>query len=130
MANVTKQRPLSPHLQIYKLVPTMLMSIVHRITGGALYFGTALVAWWLIAASTGADYYDWVSWFMGTFIGKIILFGFSWALIHHMLGGMRHFAWDLGYGLEKHFSTRLAKATAVASVVLTVLVWIVAFIIR
>ncbi|ACM37993.1 MULTISPECIES: succinate dehydrogenase, cytochrome b556 subunit [Rhizobium/Agrobacterium group] len=130
MANVTKQRPLSPHLQIYKLVPTMLMSIVHRITGGALYFGTALVAWWLIAASTGADYYDWVSWFMGTFIGKIILFGFSWALIHHMLGGMRHFAWDLGYGLEKHFNTKLAKATAVASVVLTVLVWVVAFIIR
>lgn len=130
MANVTKQRPLSPHLQIYKLVPTMLMSIVHRITGGALYFGTALVAWWLIAASTGADYYDWVSWLMGTFIGKIVLFGFSWALIHHMLGGMRHFVWDMGYGLEKHFNTKLAQATAVASVTLTVLVWIIAFIIR
>lgn len=130
MANVTKQRPLSPHLQIYKPIPTMVMSIVHRITGGALYFGTALVAWWLIAASVGADYYDWVSWFMGTFLGKIVLFGFSWALIHHMLGGLRHFMWDLGYGFEKHFNTQLAKATIVASVVLTVLVWIIALIIR
>ncbi|MCM2293419.1 succinate dehydrogenase, cytochrome b556 subunit [Allorhizobium sp. BGMRC 0089] len=130
MANVTKQRPLSPHLQIYKFIPTMAMSIIHRITGGALYVGTLLVAWWLIAASVGADYYNYVSWFMGTFIGRIVLFGFSWALIHHMLGGMRHFMWDLGYGLEKHFNTRLAKGLIVVSAGLTVLVWIVALIIR
>ncbi len=71
MTNVTKGRPLSPHLQIYKPIPTMVMSIVHRITGGALYFGTILVAWWLIAAASGEAYYDWVSWAFGTWIGRL-----------------------------------------------------------
>ncbi|MGG7516962.1 succinate dehydrogenase, cytochrome b556 subunit [Allorhizobium undicola] len=130
MANVTKQRPLSPHLQIYKPIPTMVMSIVHRITAGALYFGTLLVAAWLIAASMGAGAYDTVSWIMGTFLGKIVLFGYSWALIHHMVGGLRHLMWDMGYGFEKSFTTKLAKATIISSVTLTILVWIVAFIIR
>ncbi len=63
----------------------MVMSILHRVTGGALYFGTLLVAWWLIAASSGATYFEWVSWFMGTLLGRLILFGYTWALVHHML---------------------------------------------
>lgn len=129
MANVTNNRPLSPHLQIYKMIPTMFSSIVHRITGGALYFGTLLVAWWLIAAASGDAYYTWVQWAMGTFIGKLVLFGYSWALVHHMLGGLRHFMWDAGYGFEKHFSTKLAKATFVASICLTVLIWIIGYIV-
>src|SRR5688572_29571289 len=104
MTNVTKSRPLSPHLQIYKLIPTMAMSIVHRITGGALYFGTILVAWWLIAAATSPAYYDWVMWAFGTIIGQLVLFGYTWALVHHLFGGIRHFIWDLGYGYEKHFA--------------------------
>ena len=120
MANVTKNRPLSPHLQVYKLIPTMLMSIVHRITGGALYFGTILVAWWLVAASTGAEYFEWVNWFMGTIIGRLILLGYTWALIHHMLGGLRHLMWDVGYGFDKHFSTKLAKASELGLKVLDV----------
>ena len=94
MANVTSNRPLSPHLQIYKPIPTMVMSIVHRITGGALYFGTILVAWWLIAAATGQAYFDLVNWVLGSIIGKIVLLGYTWALLHHMLGGLRHF--DVG----------------------------------
>ncbi|NKN36970.1 succinate dehydrogenase, cytochrome b556 subunit [Agrobacterium sp. a22-2] len=130
MANVTNNRPLSPHLQIYKLIPTMAMSIIHRITGGALYFGTLLVAWWLVAASTGAGYYEWVSWFMGTIIGRLILFGYTWALLHHMLGGLRHFMWDLGYGFEKSFSTKLAKANLIGSIVLTLVVWVIGYVIR
>ena len=73
MANVTQNRPLSPHLQIYKPIPTMVMSILHRITGGALYFGTLLVAWWLIAAATGQGYFDLVNWILGSIIGRIIL---------------------------------------------------------
>jgi len=125
MANVTRSRPLSPHLQVYKPIPTMVMSIVHRITGAALYFGTVLVAWWLIAAATGDAYFDWVSWFFGTWIGRLVLFGYTWALMHHMLGGLRHFMWDMGHGYEKHFSTRLALLTPVVSVALTVLIWIV-----
>jgi succinate dehydrogenase / fumarate reductase cytochrome b subunit len=130
MTNVTKSRPLSPHLQIYKPIPTMVMSIVHRITGGALYFGTILVAWWLIAAATGEVYYDWVSWFFGTLIGKLVLIGYTWALVHHMLGGIRHFVWDMGHGYEKHLSTKIAKAMPVASIVLTVLIWVVGYLVR
>ena len=130
MANVTRSRPLSPHLQIYKPIPTMVMSIVHRITGGALYFGTLLVAWWLVAAATGEAYFDWVNWFFGTLVGRLILFGYTWALMQHMLGGLRHFMWDMGRGYEKHFSTKLALATPIVAVLLTVLVWIAGYMAR
>lgn len=129
MANVTNNRPLSPHLQIYKPIPTMVASIVHRITGAALYFGTLLVAWWLIAAASGEEYYAWVQWAMDTIIGKLVLFGYTWALVHHMFGGLRHFMWDSGFGFEKHFATKLAKATFAASICLTLLIWIVAYVI-
>lgn len=106
------------------------MSILHRITGGALYFGTLLVAWWLIAAATGPAYFDYVSWVFGSWIGRLVLFGYSWALIHHMLGGIRHFIWDVGTGLEKHTATRLALANIIASVVLTLALWIVGYMAR
>src|SRR5262245_32092878 len=89
-----RMRPLSPHLQIYKPMLTMVMSIVHRITGGALYFGMLLPAWWLIAAATGPNAYANVEWFMGSLIGQLVLFGYTWALLHHMLGGIRHLIWD------------------------------------
>lgn len=130
MANVTRSRPLSPHLQVYKPIPTMVMSIVHRITGVALYFGTVLVAWWLIAAASGEVYFDWVNWFFGTLIGRVVLFGYTWALMHHMLGGLRHFMWDMGHGYEKNFSTKLALATPIVSVALTVLIWIAGTLVR
>ncbi|MFB2606533.1 succinate dehydrogenase, cytochrome b556 subunit, partial [Rhizobium phaseoli] len=81
MANVTNNRPLSPHLQVYKLIPTMVMSIVHRITGGALYVGTLLVAWWLIAAASGQASYDWANWVLGSLLGKLVLLGYTWALL-------------------------------------------------
>ncbi|WP_112607827.1 succinate dehydrogenase, cytochrome b556 subunit [Rhizobium sp. WW22] len=130
MANVTQNRPLSPHLQIYKPIPTMVMSILHRITGGALYFGTLLVAWWLIAAATGQGYFDLVNWIMGTIIGRIILFGYTWALLHHLIGGLRHFVWDLGHGFDPAVSTKMAKFTLIASICLTALVWIIGIAIR
>ncbi len=130
MANVTNNRPLSPHLQIYKPIPTMVMSIVHRITGIGLYFGTMLVAWWLIAAASGPGYFEFVNGIFGSWIGRLILLGYTWALIHHMLGGLRHFVMDFGFAMEKELSTRLAKLQIVASVVLTVLIWIVAFVVR
>ena len=123
-------RPLSPHLQIYKLIPTMAMSIVHRITGAALYFGTLLVAWWLIAAASGPGYFDIVNGFFGSWFGMLVLFGYTWALIHHMLGGLRHFVWDMGHLFEKHTATRLAYATITASVALTLVIWIVGAVAR
>ena len=127
MTNVTRSRPLSPHLQVYKPIPTMVMSIVHRVTGGALYFGTVLVAWWLIAAATGEAYFDWVSWFFGTWIGRLILFGYTWALLHHMLGGIRHLIWDMGHGFGPQEREWLAAATLVGSVGLTLILWVVGY---
>ncbi|HEV7248240.1 MAG TPA: succinate dehydrogenase, cytochrome b556 subunit [Shinella sp.] len=130
MANVTRSRPLSPHLQVYKPIPTMVMSIVHRITGAALYFGTVLVAFWLIAAASGEAYFDWANWLFGSLIGRLVLFGYTWALMQHMLGGLRHFMWDMGHGYEKNFSTKLAIATPIVAVALTVLIWVVGYLVR
>ena len=78
----------------------MAMSIVHRVTGVALYFGTLLLAWWLIAAASGPAAYANVQAFTSSFIGRLIVFGYTWALLHHLLSGIRHFVWDLGYGFK------------------------------
>ena len=125
-----KARPLSPHLSVYKPIPTMVMSILHRITGAALYFGTILVAWWLIAAASGPVAFETANSFFGSFFGRIILFGYTWALMHHMLGGLKHLVQDTGAALEKHFTTTLAKLHPVASVVLTILIWIIGYSVR
>jgi succinate dehydrogenase / fumarate reductase cytochrome b subunit len=130
MANAAKNRPLSPHLQIYRPIPTMMSSIIHRITGMALYFGTILVAWWLIAAASGPEYFATANWVFGSWIGRLVLFGFTWALVQHMLGGLRHFVWDLGYGFDKHLTTRVAKITFVAAPVITILLWIAGYMAR
>lgn len=132
MANVEVQdkRPLSPHLQIYKLIPTMLASIVHRITGGALYFGTLLFVWWIFAAAVSPDYFEFVNGVFGSFFGRLILFGYTWALMHHLAGGFRHFMWDTGRGFDKHFTTRLAWASWVFSLGATFLIWIIAYAVR
>ncbi len=126
----TVERPLSPHLQIYRYTWTMAMSIVHRITGAALYFGTALIVLWLLAAASGPESYATAQWLAGSWIGQIVLFGYSWALLHHMVGGLRHFVWDAGKGYERTSRMAMAKATLGASLMLTVLVWIVAVIYR
>ena len=94
------ERPLSPHLQTYRCTLTMAMSIIHRITGVALYFGTLLLVWWLIAAASGPTAYANVQAFTSSFIGRLIVFGYTWALMHHLLSGLRHFVWDLGYGFK------------------------------
>ncbi|MCL4170308.1 UNVERIFIED_CONTAM: hypothetical protein GTU68_008866 [Idotea baltica] len=102
---------------------TMMMSIVHRVTGVALYFGTALLAWWLLAAASSPEAYGTFAAVASSPIGLIILFGFTWALLHHMLGGLRHFIWDLGYGFELPNLEILARLTLAGSLVLTVLLW-------
>ena len=122
-----RARPLSPHLQIYKPMLTMMMSIVHRITGAALYFGALLLAWWLIAAAAGPNAYANFEWFMGTLIGKLILFGYTWALMHHMLGGIRHLIWDTLHGLDPAKRELLTLATLVGSVTLTLLLWLIGY---
>ena len=126
---VPVERPLSPHLTIYRLTLTMIMSIVHRITGAALYVGTLLVAWWLIAAASGPDGYATVQWFMGSWIGRLMLFGYTWALIHHMLSGLRYLIWDTGRGLGPSEREWLSRATLFGSVTLTVVPWIVGYLV-
>ena len=122
-----RARPLSPHLQIYKPMLTMMMSIAHRITGAALYFGMALLAWWLIAAASGPNAYADFEAFTGSIIGRIILIGYTWALMHHMLGGLRHLIWDTLHGLEPADREMLALATIIGSIALTVLLWVIGF---
>jgi succinate dehydrogenase / fumarate reductase cytochrome b subunit len=122
-----KERPLSPHLQIYRLTFTMAMSIVHRITGAALYFGTVLLAWWLIAAAVGPNAYANVEWFMATLVGRLILFGYTWTLLHHALGGVRHLIWDTGRGFEPAERELLSLSTLIGSIGLTVVVWVVGY---
>jgi succinate dehydrogenase / fumarate reductase, cytochrome b subunit len=121
------QRPISPHLQIYKPMLTMMMSIVHRITGSALYFGTLLLAWWLIAAASGSNSFARVQWFMGTFIGQVILFGYTWALIHHMFGGVRHLIWDTGRGYGPTERELLVIVGLVGSIATTIVLWIIGY---
>ena len=124
-ARAPVERPLSPHLQIYRPMLTMMMSIAHRITGFGLYFGTVLLAWWFIAAA-GPNGYAKFERFSGSIFGRLILFGYTWALIHHMLGGIRHLIWDTGRGLGPSEREWLAAANLIGSIALTVLLWIIA----
>jgi len=118
------ERPISPHLQIYKPMLTMVMSIVHRITGFGLYFGMLLLAWWFVAAGSPNAYAKF-EWFMGSLIGRLILFGYTWALLHHMLGGIRHLIWDTGRGMGPNEREWLTAANLIGSIALTIVLWIV-----
>lgn len=116
-------RPLSPHLSIYRFSITMAMSIVHRITGVGLYFGTALVALWLAAAAIGEAPFALAQAVADHWFGRFILFGYTWALFHHMLGGIRHFIWDTGagYGPMRYV---FAWATLIGSLAITAAIWL------
>ncbi|KKC33447.1 succinate dehydrogenase, cytochrome b556 subunit [Devosia psychrophila] len=118
-----RSRPLSPHLQVYRWTITMTMSILHRATGIANYFGTVLLVAWLAAAAWGQQPLNLVNDIYGSWFGQLVLFGFTWSLIHHMLGGLRHFVWDFIIGMEAGQREMLAWANVIASVVLTLVVW-------
>ena len=121
------ERPLSPHLQIYSLPLTMLMSGMHRISGFVLYFGTVLLAWWLLAAASGPNAYAKFQWISGTIIGQLVILGYTWALIHHMLGGVRHLIWDTGRGFGEQEREWLAAATIIGSLSLTLIVAVISY---
>lgn len=118
-------RPLSPHLQIYRWSWTMAMSIAHRVTGSALYAGTVLIAAWLIAAASGPAAYETAQAVAGSILGRLVLFGYSFVLLHHMVGGLRHFVWDTGRGYDPQTRMNLAKYSVFVSGGLTVLLWII-----
>lgn len=112
-----RPRPLSPHLQIYKWSVTMATSITHRITGIGLYAGVVLIAWWLVAASMGPDAYQPFLNAAAHPVGQLVLFGFTWAAAYHLLNGIRHLMWDIGYG----FLPKTAMWSGVVVVALSIL---------
>ena len=121
------KRPLSPHLQIYRWSWTMAMSVAHRLTGVALYGGTFLLAVWLVAIAAGPSAFESVQWFFGSPLGLLILFVYTWILMHHMLGGIRHLVWDFALMMEPAQRREMARMTLVGSTLLTVVIWVVAF---
>jgi succinate dehydrogenase / fumarate reductase cytochrome b subunit len=130
ISKLAADRPLSPHLQIYRPMLTMLMSIAHRITGFGNAVGFLLLAWWLVAIAAGPERYAVVSSFFASIAGRALLFLFSWSLIHHMLGGIRHLIWDTGHGLDKVSIEIFAWTTIIGSTALTILVWLVGYALR
>lgn len=123
MAEHLKPRPLSPFVTIFRWPVTMATSIVHRATGVGLAGGLIVLVWWLVAASSGPDAYNEFLDLAETTIGQICLFGFTWALAYHAVNGIRHLAWDLGYG----FQVRTADISGIAVFVLSVLIAIAVF---
>ena len=115
--------PLSPHLQIYRWPITMVASITHRATGVALAGGTLFLTWWLIAAASGPDAYERFAAAAAHPLGRFVLFGFVWSLAFHMLNGIRHLAWDVGYG----FKVPTARVTAAVTFGLSLLIALAVF---
>ena len=126
-AQAPSKRPLSPHLGIYRLTLSMLMSGVHRLTGLALVAGMLVLTWWLLAAAASRNAYGTFEAFETSWIGRLILFGFSWAVLHHLLGGLRYLIWDLGIWIDNEEREWLHRANLIGSIVCTVLLWVVLF---
>jgi succinate dehydrogenase / fumarate reductase cytochrome b subunit len=118
-----RARPLSPHLSVYRFTLTMTMSIVHRITGIGLYGGMALLALLLLCAAIGGDAFAVIQGVFGHWFGQMVLIGFTWALFHHFLGGLRYFAWDATLLMGRPARQNLALLNLVGSIILTILAW-------
>mgnify|MGYP003627636022 FL=1 len=120
-------RPLSPHLQIYAWQWTMALSILHRATGVGLAGGTLLLVWWLLALANGAESFDTVQMVIGSWIGRLCLLGWTWALFYHFCNGIRHLFWDIGKGFELDTARNSGYTVVVASLGLTGLTWVVGY---
>jgi succinate dehydrogenase / fumarate reductase, cytochrome b subunit len=119
------RRPLSPHLQIYRPQITSALSIFHRFTGIALSVGTLLLVWWLVAAATSDAAFAAAQWFTSSWLGILLLLGWTAALYYHLCNGIRHLAWDAGYGFEKPQFHTTGWAVLICTAALTVLTWII-----
>ncbi|SOH92655.1 succinate dehydrogenase subunit C [Monaibacterium marinum] len=126
MADVNRgNRPLSPHLGIYKPQLTSLTSILTRITGNALLLAALMIVWWFVALASGPEAFATATWWITSFVGDLIMLGSAWALWYHTLAGIRHLYWDSGRGLEMETAEKLGKAVIIGSFVLTLLTIIV-----
>jgi succinate dehydrogenase / fumarate reductase, cytochrome b subunit len=121
------RRPLSPHLQVYTPQITSILSIMNRITGLAVSVGTLMLVWWLVAAATGDEAFARAQGFLGSPIGLFVLFGWTASLFYHFFGGLRHLAWDFGYGYDLPQTHMSGWAVVIATVVATVLTWAAGF---
>ena len=119
------RRPLSPHIQVYRPQLTSVLSIMNRISGIATSVGTLLMVWWLVASAGSPGGFATMQWFMGSFVGIILLFGWTVALVYHFVGGLRHLAWDAGYGFDLPEVYASGWAAVAATGILTVLIWVV-----
>jgi len=126
MPMTTNERPLSPHLSIYKVELPMMLSGLHRITGIALSIGSLLLVAWLESAVYSAEAFATMSRFLGSVIGQLVLFGWTFSLIYHSVSGVRHLLWDTGSLLEVKQIHSSSKVVVAVTIVLTVLVWILA----
>jgi succinate dehydrogenase / fumarate reductase cytochrome b subunit len=120
----SQDRPLSPHLQVYRPQLTSAMSIFHRITGVANAVGTLVLVWWLVAAASGPEAFGTVQAFLGSWIGIIVLLGWSLSVFYHLCNGIRHLFWDAGFGFELTNVYRSGVAVLIGAVVLTAIAWI------
>lgn len=125
---VSTSRPLSPHLGIYRFYVTMAASILHRITGAALYVATPFVVWWLSAAASGPSAYAFATGIAASWPGRAVLVAATYGLFLHLLGGIRHFIWDTGHGLGPGRRDALAIASFVGAAGLTAFVWTIALV--
>jgi len=121
---MSRQRPLSPHLQIYKPQITSMLSILHRATGIALSIGSVILVLWVVALTLGENTYLMYSNLINNWFGKLIIFGFTFALFYHLSNGIRHLFWDLGYGFELDVVFKSGVVVIFSALVLTSLVWI------
>ena len=120
-------RPLSPHLQVYRWQLTMVLSIIHRMTGVTLAAGTILLIALLLALAAGPDAFQTVRAFCSSWFGMLLLFGWSWALCFHMFNGIRHLAWDIGWGFEIPRAYATGWTVVASSLVMTALIWACVF---
>jgi|SRR5687767_3135027 len=118
------QRPLSPHLGVYKFMYTMSLSILHRITGCVATVGFIAFVWWLMALASGPDAYAAAMRCLGSPLGKLLLVGFTFSFIYHFCNGIRHLVWDTGRGLERAQARRSGAVVILAALIFTaVVVW-------
>ena len=118
------ERPMSPHLQVYRISFTMMMSMMHRISGFILYLGSLLFLLWYLSIFFGEEAYNFLNYFFSFIIIKIALFLYTWVFFHHLFGGIRHFIWDFGFGFELNSIEWLARLTAIFSFTSASLLWL------
>jgi succinate dehydrogenase / fumarate reductase cytochrome b subunit len=120
----SKNRPLSPHIQIYRPQMTTVLSIVHRLTGVGLVAGCLIMTWWLFAAISGQTAFEQTQAFRDSPIGTLIFAGWLWAFVYHFLNGIRHLKWDTGRGINMKSAYRSGWVVVIGSVLLTILIWL------